>query len=103
MSSIQNKGERDGYPQSNPSKSEHLHQSSNAVLAGWSASRARPIVSLFTGIRRGPDQLLIESSLDHERQRGFVVVRLHLEEESHTEEPIQPEPDYGQEERAAEF
>lgn len=42
----------------------------------------RPIVSLFTGIRMGPDRRLSAASLDRERRRGFVVVRLHLPEES---------------------
>ncbi len=36
----------------------------------------RPIVSLFTGIRRGPDRLPDAESLDRARDRGFVVVRL---------------------------
>ena len=42
----------------------------------------KPIVSLFTGIRRGPDRLPDPESLDRERKRGFVVVRLHLTEDS---------------------
>lgn len=50
----------------------------------------RPIVSLFTGIRRGPDRLLIASSLDRELRRGFVVVRLQLAEESQPWRLAQP-------------
>lgn len=42
----------------------------------------KPIVSLFTGIRRGPDRLPDPESLDRERKRGFVVVRLQLTEDS---------------------
>lgn len=38
----------------------------------------KPVVSLFTGIWRGPDRLPDPDSVDRERKRGFVVVRLHL-------------------------
>ena len=42
----------------------------------------KPVVSLFTGIRRGPNQLPDPESVDRERKRGFVVVRLHLAQDS---------------------
>lgn len=41
----------------------------------------KPIVSLFTGIRRGPDMLPSPESLNRELERGFVVVRLQLAED----------------------
>lgn len=44
--------------------------------------RARRAVSVFTGIGRGADGNPAAESLDRERNRGFVIVRLHLAEES---------------------
>ena len=44
--------------------------------------QARPIVALFTGIRRGPDGLPTTKSLDRELKRGFVVIRLRLAEDA---------------------
>lgn len=41
----------------------------------------KPIVSLFTGIRRGPDMLPSPESLNRELGRGFVVVRLRVAED----------------------
>lgn len=38
-----------------------------------------PAIAVFTGIRRGPDGRPTPSSLDRERRRGFVVVRLHTD------------------------
>lgn len=40
-----------------------------------------PVVSIFTGIKRGSDGLPDAVSLDRERKRGFVVVRLQLAED----------------------
>ena len=40
---------------------------------------ANSAVSVFTGIRRGADGRPAPESLERERRRGFVVVRLHLE------------------------
>lgn len=42
---------------------------------------ANPAVSVFTGIRRGADGQPAPASLDRERRRGFVVVRLNLDGE----------------------
>lgn len=39
---------------------------------------ANPALSVFTGIRRGPDGRPDPRSLDRERSRGFVIVRLLL-------------------------
>ena len=46
--------------------------------------RANPLVSIFTGIRLGADELPIPESLERERKRGFVVVRFRLTEGSAT-------------------
>jgi len=40
---------------------------------------ANPAIALFTGIRLGPDGRPMAESLDRERRRGFVVVRLQIE------------------------
>lgn len=40
---------------------------------------ANPAVSVFTGIRPGADGQPARESLERERRRGFVVVRLNLE------------------------
>jgi hypothetical protein len=45
---------------------------------------ANPATALFTGIRQGPDGHPIAESLDRERRRGFVVVRLHINGEEPT-------------------
>ena len=37
-----------------------------------------PAIAVFTGIRPGSDGRPIAESLERERRRGFVVVRLHL-------------------------
>ena len=42
---------------------------------------ANPALPVFTGIKRGPDGRPSAESLGRERQRGFVVVRLHLLDE----------------------
>lgn len=42
---------------------------------------ANPALSAFTGIRPGPDGRPTTESLERERRRGFVVVRLHLDGE----------------------
>ncbi len=39
---------------------------------------ANPAIALFTGIRPGADGRPDAESLERERRRGFVVVRLHL-------------------------
>jgi hypothetical protein len=41
---------------------------------------ANPAISLFTGIKAGPDGWPDAAALDRERHRGFVVVRLSLDE-----------------------
>jgi hypothetical protein len=43
-----------------------------------------PAIAVFTGIRLGQDGLPNPKSLDRERQRGFVVVRLHIDGENQT-------------------
>jgi len=40
-----------------------------------------PAIAVFTGIRRGSDGRPFAESLERERRRGFVVVRLHLSAE----------------------
>jgi deazaflavin-dependent oxidoreductase (nitroreductase family) len=40
---------------------------------------ANPAIALFTGIPLGPDGRPMAESLDRERRRGFVVVRLQIE------------------------
>lgn len=40
---------------------------------------ANPALSVFTGIRCGADGLPEPASVERERRRGFVVVKLHLE------------------------
>jgi len=37
-----------------------------------------PAIAVFTGIRLGSDGQPFARSLERERRRGFVVVRLHL-------------------------
>jgi deazaflavin-dependent oxidoreductase (nitroreductase family) len=41
---------------------------------------ANPALTVLTGIRRGADGLPAPESLERERRRGFVVVRLQLED-----------------------
>jgi deazaflavin-dependent oxidoreductase (nitroreductase family) len=43
-----------------------------------------PAIAVFTGIRLGQDGRPNPTSLDRERQRGFVVVRLHINGENQT-------------------
>jgi deazaflavin-dependent oxidoreductase (nitroreductase family) len=43
-----------------------------------------PAIAVFTGIRLGQDGLPNPKSLDREHQRGFVVVRLHMDGENQT-------------------
>jgi len=45
---------------------------------------ANPTIALFTGIRPGSDGRPNAESLDRERRRGFVVVRLHINGEDQT-------------------
>jgi deazaflavin-dependent oxidoreductase (nitroreductase family) len=45
---------------------------------------ANPAIALFTGIRPGPDGRPKAESLERERRRGFVVVRLRLAGEVQT-------------------
>ena len=40
--------------------------------------KANPAIAVFTGIRPGSDGRPVPESLDRERRRGFVVVRLHI-------------------------
>jgi len=40
-----------------------------------------PAIAVFTGIRPGSDGQPLAKSLERERRRGFVVVRLHLSAE----------------------
>jgi deazaflavin-dependent oxidoreductase (nitroreductase family) len=42
---------------------------------------ANPAISVFTGVRPGPDGRPDAEALDREQRRGFVVVRLHLDGE----------------------
>lgn len=42
---------------------------------------ANPSVSVFTGIRRGANGRPASASLERERRRGFVVVRLDLNDQ----------------------
>jgi hypothetical protein len=41
-----------------------------------------PAIAVFTGIRPGPDGRPDAAALERERRRGFVVVRLRLEDSS---------------------
>lgn len=47
---------------------------------------ANPAVSIFTGIRRGADGRPAPASMERERGRGFVVVRLDLND--HVSQPL---------------
>ena len=42
---------------------------------------ANPAIALFTGIRPETNRRPITESLDRERNRGFVIVRLHINNE----------------------
>lgn len=48
---------------------------------------ANPAIALFTGLRPASDGRLNPESLDRERRRGFVVVRLHIDKEHQTIAP----------------
>jgi deazaflavin-dependent oxidoreductase (nitroreductase family) len=43
-----------------------------------------PAIAVFTGIHLGPDGRPNPTLLDRERERGFVVVRLHIDGENQT-------------------
>ena len=51
----------------------------SAVLSRMLATN--PAIAVFTGIRPGSDGRPLAKSLERERRRGFVVVRLHLSAE----------------------
>ena len=51
----------------------------SALLARMLA--INPTIVVFTGIRLGSDGRPFAESLERERRRGFVVVRLHLSAE----------------------
>jgi deazaflavin-dependent oxidoreductase (nitroreductase family) len=43
---------------------------------------ANPAISLFTGVKPGPDEWPDAAALERERLRGFVVIRLRLDRDS---------------------
>jgi len=50
---------------------------------------ANPAIAQFTGVKPGPDGWPNSAALERERRRGFVVVRLQLDEANLASSPLQ--------------
>lgn len=68
-----------------PATSEVIDESQAMADALCRMMAANPALSVFTGIRREPDGRPDPRSLDRERSRGFVIVRLLLRDKAGVE------------------